>query len=114
MGLKESFLNSARTEKLVSGPVGDVLVRSITIGGKDRIQAAVMGERSYRTIVIRECLFDPKTKKPVFASDDDVDAIPAHTIEPYIDEAMTLSAFSPTEVEELEGNSERTPNSDTE
>lgn len=109
MGLRESFLGSPIAEKVVGGPKGDVLVRALTIGGKDRVQSAVMAGGNYRVIVIRECLHDPASKKPLFEAGDDVGKIPASAVEPYINEALKLSALSSEEIEELEGKSERTP-----
>jgi hypothetical protein len=112
MSVRDAFMAAKLAEKTVAGPVGEVLVRSLTIGGKDRLQSAVMAGGNYRVIVIRECLYDP-SGSALFNGEDDVGRIPANIVEPYINEALILSALSAEEMSELEGNSERTPSNGT-
>lgn len=111
--LKQAFFSKALASRLVDGPAGQVLVKSLTVGGKDRVQNAAASGFSYRPIVIRECLYDPEAGKPIFGTDDKVDELPADVAEPYIEAALELSALTRAEIEELEGNSVGTSSNGT-
>jgi len=113
MDLHTAFFSHDLVSEIVDGPVGRVLVKSLTVDGKDRIQSAAIEGMSYRPVVLRECMYDPASGEPVFGKDEDVGKIPADVAEPYINAALRLSAVARSEVEELEGNSDRTPSNAT-
>ena len=113
MDAKARILGATANEEEVDGPAGVVLVRGMSVRAKDRVQIARLEGLSWRGTIARECMLDPKTREPMFTADDPIEDAPAEMVEPYIDAAIRLSAFAVAEVEELEKNSERTPNGDT-
>lgn len=114
MGLKDSILALTPETREVETAAGTVLVRGITLAAKDAIQRAAAEGLAWRGILLLHCCLDPATKQPLFAASDldGLNALP-QDLECIVDAALELSAMKRLEVEELEGNSERTPNSDT-
>lgn len=113
MGVRDAILGATVGEELVKGPCGTVLVRGLTVAGKDTLQLAVLSGESWRPAVLRACCLDPDSKEPLFQPEDDIGQVPAAVTEPYVNAVVRLSAITSDEVEELEGNSERTPSGST-
>jgi hypothetical protein len=109
MGVRDKILAAKVAERVVTLPEGKVLVRGPTIAARDAMQLAAVRKESWRESVLRSCCFDPKSGEPLFEEADELRAIPAHVTEPLIEAVLELAAFTTEEIEELEGNSERTP-----
>ena len=110
MGLRDEILAMRSNERIVDTPAGAVLVRGITLALKDAVQRAAVDGKPWRGLMVAHCCLDPDTRLRLFR-DEDIAALhdlPAH-MECVIDAALELSAFADAEIEELEGNSERTP-----
>lgn len=115
MGVREDVLALRCREREVETPGGTVLVRGMTLALKDHVQRAAAESAPWRGIVVAHCCLDPATGERLFG-DADIEAL--HDLptdmECVIDAVLELSAMTDAEVEELEGNSERTPSSGTE
>lgn len=113
MGVREKILARKVPEKIVALADGKVLVRAPTIAAKDAMQLAAARGESWRASVLRSCCFDPKSKEPLFEEGDDIVAVPAHITEPLIEAVLDLAVLTQADMDELEGNSGRTPSGAT-
>lgn len=104
MGVRDKILAAKANERLVSLPEGDVLVRGQTVAARDAVQRAVADGGWVREGMLRFCCYDPETGERLFGADDDLANLPAHVVEPLINAITELSALTPEEIEELEGN----------
>ena len=114
MSARDAILSARALEEVVDGPAGPVLVRGLSVTGKDGLQQRVLGHAAWRPYILRSCCFDPESREPLFTAEDVLDDVQAQMVEPYVDAAIRLSALPPKEIEELEGNSGGTPSNGTE
>ena len=102
MSVKAALLGASVPEETVELGGGSVTVRGLTIHGRDVLEKAMLEGQSFRPALLRAgCYVDGEL---LFTDDDDVGAIPAGVAEPLIDAALRVSAITPEEAEELEGN----------
>lgn len=103
--LRAAILARKSAERVVHTAAGNVLVRGMSLACKDQVQGAALRGEPWRGYVMLHCAMDPDTKLPLFgASDiDALHALPAE-FEGVIDAVLAMSALTPDEERELEGN----------
>lgn len=103
--LRAAILARRPAEQIVHTPAGDVLVRAMTLACKDQVQGAALRGEPWRGYMILHCVLDPDTKLPLFGSSeiDALHALPAE-FEGVIDAVLAMSALTPAEEKDLEGN----------
>lgn len=87
--------------------LGEVRVRGMTAGQRDRFERAAQGSGAQDTrarVVVASVVGDDE--KPLFTADDvaAVAAMPACVVEPIVMAAMKLNAITKADVDELEKN----------
>lgn len=105
MSLRDEILKLKPQTKMVETAAGQVLVRGFSLALKDRIQIAAINGEPWRGLALMYCALDPGTEEPLFTTDD-IGALNGLStdLEAVIDAATELSAMTPADMEELEGN----------